>query len=320
MSTALPLAGLVAWGLVLAGMATAVLGARSLAVMPVRRLAGRVYQAAGRAAAAPPAAAPVKKGARSRRARPAGSAAAAPAARVLEQAGSALTASEFLAVRAGLALVAGILALLAVGPLPALVVAAVGALAPVLWLRRRAESRMRAMEGQLADALVLMAAALHAGYALPQALVAASREMPAPLGPYLAEAHRRASLGVPLEDTLLGMSVRLEQGDLALVATAISVQRQVGGNLAEILDGIAETVRDRIQLRQRLRAATAQNRLSATILTLLPVALAFILIGTAGSFVSILWTTRAGLAILATIVILDAIGVSWIRKVGRIDV
>lgn len=315
----LPTSGVVAWVVMLGGMATASAAARTLALAPGRRLRTRTLEAAG-LAPAPAATGPVRKGERLRRVRRPDRTQTDRSTRRLEQAGATWTASEFLALRAGLGLALAAPTFALAGPLAALVAAAAGAVAPGFWVAQRAQSRMRAMEGQLADALVLMSAALHAGYALPQSLLAAARESPAPLGPYLLEAHRKAALGVALEDSLVATASRLEQGDLALVATAISVQRQVGGNLAEILDGIAETVRDRIQLRQRMRAATAQNRLSAMILTLLPVGLALILIGTAGSFVSILWTTRAGLGILGTIVFLDVIGVSWIRRVGRIDV
>ncbi len=320
MIAGLPAAALAAWVLMVAGVGAAVLAARALALGPSHKLRVRVLEAAGATLPASPerAAGRRRRGQRARGRDGAGVPSAT--ARLLEQAGTALTPDELRLARLGVALAAALLGYLVAGAVPALLVGAAAFMAPLFWLRSVAEARMRALEGQIADAMVLVSAALHAGYALPQALLAAARESPAPLGPYLTEGHRRAALGVPLEDSLAAFAQRLGQDDLALVATAIAVQRQVGGNLAEILDGIAETVRDRIQLRQRLRAATAQNRLSATILTLLPVGLALILLATAGSFVSVLWTTRAGLAILVVIVLLDVVGVTFIRRVGRIDV
>lgn len=242
------------------------------------------------------------------------------AVQLLERAGLPLRVREYMAGRVGIAAVLALLGLAAASPVGLLVGGAIGAVVPGVLLGRRAEARMRLLEGQLADALVLIASALHAGYSLSQAMLAAGKESPEPLGVYLLEAQRRHALGMPLEESLADMAQRLSQSDLTLVANAIAVERQVGGSLAEILDGIAVVVRDRIQLRQRLRAATAQNRLSASILTLLPVGVGLVLVMTARSFVSVLWTTTPGLGILGAIAVLDVLGTMWIRRVSRIDV
>jgi tight adherence protein B len=307
-----------AWVLFALGLGIALGAARPLLLASGRALSRRVAEVAGSSpATAPPtpAAAP-----RRRRARRGADGRASGAALALARAGVALTPGEYLGVRAGAVVVASLAGLASAGPAAAVVGAAVALAVPPWLLGRRAEARLRAMEGQLADALVLVASALHAGYGLAQAFAAAGRETAEPLGPYLLEVHRRHALGQPMEDSLADLAARLGQPDLSLVATAIAVERQVGGSLAEILDGIAATVRERIQLRQRLRAATAQNRLSATILTLLPVGVGLLLFATAPSFVSVLWTTRAGLGILAAIAVLDAAGALWIRRVSRIDV
>jgi len=241
-------------------------------------------------------------------------------ARLLERAGVPLRPAEYVGLRAGSAALGALLGWAMGGPVAAGVLVVVGLMAPAVWVRRRAQSRMRQVEGQLADALVLMASGLHAGYSLPQALASASRETPEPLGHYLAEVHRRAGVGAPIEETLAEIAARLESADLDMVATAIAVERKVGGSLAEILDSMAVTLRERMQLRMRLRAMTSQNRLSATILTLLPVGVGALLALTARSFISILWTTTPGLGILAAIVVLDTMGALWIRRVTRLDV
>jgi tight adherence protein B len=316
------------WLALVVGLAVAVGALRALVWAPRRALVRRLQalsapvglgMGGGDGAAGGAGASAAGRRARRSRLRSHG-AAGAGVALVLERAGWALTPGEFLALRAGAGAVGAAFGLAVAGAPGALVVAALGIALPALAANRRGEARMRTLEGQVADALVLMAAALNAGYGLGQALRAAARETAPPLGPYLGEALRRAELGVPLEETLLELARRLDQTDLALVGHAVAVERQVGGSLAEILDQIAATVRERIQLRQRLRAATAQNRLSATILTLLPVGVGLMLVATARSFVSVLWTTTPGLGMLGAIVVLDAIGIAWVRRVGRIDV
>lgn len=241
-------------------------------------------------------------------------------ARLLEQAGLPLRVREYVALRLITTIALGAIGLAVAGLVGTLVGAVAGFFLLQALVRQRARGRVDALEAQVADALVLMASALRAGYSLPQALAASARETPEPLGHLLAEAERRSGLGTPVEEVLAEVADRMGSADLAMVATAVAVERKVGGSLGEILDAMAVTIRERIQVRMRLRAMTSQNRLSATILTMLPVGVGGLLALTARAFVSVLWTTTPGLGILLAIVILDAMGAIWIRRVSQLDI
>lgn len=242
------------------------------------------------------------------------------AAHLLEQAALPLQVREYAAFRAGAGLIVGLLGLAAAGPVGAGIGAIGGFALPHTLVKRRAQTRVAALETQVADALVLMSSALHAGYSLPQALASTARETPEPLGHLLGEVERRSGLGTPVEDVLAEVAERMGSADLGMVATAVAVERTVGGSLGGILDGMAVTIRERLQVRMRLRAMTSQNRLSASILTVLPLGVGGLLALTARSFVSILWTTMPGLGILGAILVLDTLGALWIRRVSRLDI
>lgn len=305
------------WLMLVTGMAVALASGRAWMTADARRLRQRLAEVAGRGEVdAEVGIASLGSLARPRRRNPRWER----TAQRLERAGIPLKAREYALLRLAGTVVAIALGFALGRQFGALIALAASIAVPAWLLPRRIEARMRSIEGQWADSLVLMASALHAGHSLPQAVLASAHESADPLGGYLLEMHRLSGVGVPLEQALEAMAVRLGQPDMALVAHAVAVERQVGGSLAEILDGIAAVVRDRIQLRQRLRAATAQNRLSAMILTLLPVGVGLILVATAGPFVSILWTSTTGLAVLGAIAVLDALGTMWIRRVSRIDV
>jgi len=147
----------------------------------------------------------------------------------------------------------------------------------LLFLNVRQKSRQRKFEQQTPDMLMLMTASLRAGYSFAQAMEMVATEMPPPLASEFAWASGEVKLGVPLETALGRMMERVPSSDLDLIATAILIQLPLGGNLAEVLDAIAETIRERVRVQGEVRTLTAEGRLSALVLIILAPALALLL-------------------------------------------
>src|SRR5437588_819790 len=143
-----------------------------------------------------------------------------------------------------------------------------------LYLRLRQRKRTRAFNNQLGDTLTLMSNALKAGHSFAQALSTVSKNAAPPIADEFARATREIALGINVDDALNHMNERNQSEDFDLMVTAVQIQRVVGGNLAEILDSIAYTIRERIRIQGEIRTLTAQARTSGIIITLLPFALA----------------------------------------------
>jgi len=159
----------------------------------------------------------------------------------------------------------------------ALILAVIGVFAPPLVLRFRERRRSRRFNDQLGDVLILLSNGLKAGYSFPQAMASIARSANPPVAEEFARATREVQLGVATDDALSHMVTRIRSEDLDLVVTAVQIQRVVGGNLAEILDNIAFTIRERVRIKGEIRTLTAQARASSYIITALPVGLALIL-------------------------------------------
>jgi len=161
--------------------------------------------------------------------------------------------------------------------LAGLVLSLLGLLVPLLVLQGRQAARLRRFDAQLPDALMLLTASLRAGHSFSQAMQTVAAELPPPLAAEFAWASGEAALGVPLETALSRMTERVPSPDLDLVVTAILIQLPLGGNLAEVLDAIADTIRERVRLAGEVRTLTAEGSLSAVILIVLAPALALLL-------------------------------------------
>jgi tight adherence protein B len=159
----------------------------------------------------------------------------------------------------------------------AVVLAVIGLFVPPLVLRFRERRRLRRFNDQLGDTLILLSNALKAGYSFPQAMASIARSSTPPMAEEFARATREVQLGVTTDAALSHMVTRIRSDDLDLVVTAVQIQRVVGGNLAEILDNIAFTIRERIRIKGEIRTLTAQARASSFIITGLPIGLALIL-------------------------------------------
>jgi tight adherence protein B len=155
--------------------------------------------------------------------------------------------------------------------------AVLGAFAPRFYVKRQQGVRLRRFDEQLSDMLNLMVNGLRAGYSTMQAMEAVSKEMPTPMNDEFHRVVQEMQLGIPMEAALNNLLRRIPSPDLDFVVTAINVQREVGGNLSEILDIISFTIRERVRIKGEIRVMTAQVRASGTLLALIPAGLALML-------------------------------------------
>jgi tight adherence protein B len=156
--------------------------------------------------------------------------------------------------------------------IPGIIIGALaGFFAPILYLRRQQGRRLVKFDNQLADMLSLMVNGLRAGYSTMQAMEAVSRELPPPISDEFRRVVQEMQLGIPMDTSLENLTRRIPSKDLDLVVTAINVQREVGGNLAEILDTISHTIRERVRVKGEIRVLTSQVMMSGRFLAIMPV-------------------------------------------------
>ncbi len=203
--------------------------------------------------------------------------------------------------------------------LVAAIVAVVAAGVSYLGLQMAAKRRLKAFEGQLPDALQLLSGTMRAGYSLPQGLDAVSREISDPMGHELRRAITEAQLGRELDDALANVAERLDSADFAWAVMAIGIQREVGGNLAEVLLTVAETMVQRERLQREVNALTAEGRVSAGILAMLPPGLGVIMYLMNPAYIGTLFERTLGLILLGLAVVSGLIGLAWMKKVVTID-
>jgi len=191
---------------------------------------------------------------------------------------------------------------------------------PFLTLKIKIEQRRKAFNDQLGDTMVLIANALRTGYSFMQAVDMVSREMAKPIGEEFSRVLKEMNLGVTTEDALNNMAKRVNSEDLDLVITAVLIQRQVGGNLAVVLDGIANTIRERIKIKGHIRTLTAQGRISGIIIGLLPIAIGGVIYLINPEYIKVLFTHPMGRAMLVAGACSQFIGIMVIRKIINIDI
>ncbi|QOL50994.1 type II secretion system F family protein [Massilia litorea] len=240
---------------------------------------------------------------------------------LLLQAGSALTVDRFL----GCSLAAFLLALLvsAHWPLPLapriiLVLPALGV--PYFLVRRARARRLHRIEYQLPDAADFIARALRAGHSFTNVLQIVGNELPEPLSSEFRIAREEINYGVPMGEALHNMAARIPLTDLRYLIIAVLIQRESGGNLAEILGNISTIIRSRLKLVAQVRVLSAEGRMSAWILGLLPFAVMLALTLLNPEYVSMLWTDPSGVRLLWYAAGMILFGVVWLRKVIRIRI
>lgn len=232
-----------------------------------------------------------------------------------------LTPGEYVAINLAAVFGGAVLALVVSGNIVfALIGAVVGFYVPRLWVRYKQGKRLDAFNKQLGDTIVLLSNSLRSGYSLLQSMEVASKELALPMSAELARVTREIGLGLTIQDALANMHRRMPSDDLDLMITAINVQHEVGGNLAEILDNIAHTIRERIRIMGEIRTITAQQRLSGIILSVLPVILGLIMYALNPEYISRIWQDVCGLMMLFTGGIMIVIGYFVIRRITDIKV
>ena len=241
-------------------------------------------------------------------------------ARRLTGAGLGLRPAEFVLLHAGLATVVTVVGLVVGGPVLAVCSMLVGAFAPLTYLRIRHARRLAAFASQLPETLTMVADSLSAGLTIGQAIDTVVRDGQEPITGELRRALAEQRLGVDLDDALDGIAARMGSTDFGWVVMAIRIQREVGGNLAEVLLTVAETLREREYVRRQVRTLSAEGRLSAYILGGLPVVMFGYLQLANPDFVRPLYTQLVGMLMLATAVIL-LVGGSWLMsRIVKVEV
>ncbi len=194
-----------------------------------------------------------------------------------------------------------------------------GTFLPQVYVQHQKDSRLHTFNQQLGDALVVMANALRAGFSFQQAMDTVRRELPAPIATEFTWTLREMNLGFSHEEALLNMGKRLNSQDLDMIITAIIIQRQVGGNLAEILDNISQTIRERAKIKQEIKTLTAQGKLSGLVIGFLPVVLIAVMLMINPKYFYVMLNDSRGIAVLAAACIAEVLGILIIRKIIDIN-
>lgn len=233
-----------------------------------------------------------------------------------------LTPSEFIAINI-LAIVLGFLLLFILGRgslIAGLLGGVLGFYVPRLWVRQLQARRLNAFNNQLGDTLILLSNSLRSGYSLLQSMETVSRELPPPMSTEFARVVREIGLGLTIEEALAHMLQRIQSDDLDLVITVINIQHEVGGNLAEILDTIAYTIRERVRIKGQIRAMTAQQRFSRYVVSLLPIILGGAMFVINPNYIGRMFEHPCGIMMLITGGIMIVAGYMIIRQITNIEV
>ena len=228
---------------------------------------------------------------------------------------------EFLMIIAGSTLGAILLIFTINSNLLSMVVAGIlGFFTPLIFLRVKQQRKAQRFNGQIGDALVLISNALKSGYGFLQAMEMVAKEMAPPIQTEFGRVLQEINLGIATEDALYRLTNRVNSQDLDLVVTAMLIQRQIGGNLSEILDNISDTIRERIRIKGEVKSLTAQGRLSGFIIGVLPIALGMFLLMINPKYIIQLFSDPRGQLMLGYAGVAEIIAVIIIRKIIDIKV
>jgi tight adherence protein B len=204
--------------------------------------------------------------------------------------------------------------------LVALPLAMIGAALPTLYVRWKKNRRLGLFEELLPEAIDLVGRALRAGHPLSSGFKMAADDGPEPVASELRRVFEEQRFGLPLQDSLLGMADRINLVDVRILVTAILIQREVGGNLAEILDNLAGVVRARFTIRRQIKVYTAQGRMTGYLLALLPFMLFALLYMINPEYMSVLFTDPIGKILVGVALVMQMAGFFWIRKIVNIEI
>ena len=238
----------------------------------------------------------------------------------LRRTGSSMSPANFVQVCL-IAIVSGVgLGILAGSTVFAGVFGALGIVIPFLWMKRRQRKRLEAFQAQLPDAIDMLVSAMKAGYSFQAAMNFIGDEMPAPLGPEFSRFYDEQRLGIDVRSALLSLQTRVESMDLKMFVTAVLVQRESGGNLGEVLANISDIMRERFALEGELVTLTAESRLSARILALLPLLVFIGMFALNPAFMRPMLQQTAGQLMLVLAGVSVALGYFVMVRIADIDV
>jgi tight adherence protein B len=241
--------------------------------------------------------------------------------RLIEQSGVHTTPSAIvvMSVLAG-TLAALITFFLVRYPLAPIVALPIGFALPFVWLLRRRSLRFKKFEEHFPEALDLLSRAIRAGHAFQTAMAMVGEELNEPVGPEFKKTFDRQNFGLPLRDALDELADRVTLLDVRFFVTAVAIQRETGGNLAEILDNLAHVVRERFKIRRQVRVHTAHGRFTGYVLLALPAALGLVLSFISPEHMKLLFQERMGQMMLVAAMVMQTVGFIWIRQVIKIEV
>jgi tight adherence protein B len=241
--------------------------------------------------------------------------------RALRRANLTIKVSEFIVIVFLCASFVPLLVLLFFNSKPlAIICSAAGAALPFFYLRHRQAARKKMFEAQMLDAVTLISNSLKSGYSFLQSIDLITRELPPPVCEEFAKMLQEIKLGMAFEQSVKNLVERVDNADIDLVMTSVIIQREVGGNLSEILDKIAVTIRERVRIKGQVRTLTAQGRLSGVILVLLPVILAVVMYLISPDYIGILFKESVGRMMLSAAAVSEVLGMLIIRKIVDIKV
>jgi tight adherence protein B len=191
---------------------------------------------------------------------------------------------------------------------------------PWLWLLNKRRQRLKKFAAQLPDALELVARALRAGHSLAAGMHVVAEEMPQPIADEFGRVYEEQNLGIPIEDAMRSMCERVPNMDLRFFVTSVAIQRQTGGDLAEILDKIGYVVRERYRILGQVKALTGEGRLSGVVLIALPFGLFAFMLHIKPDYVEALWTKPLGIKMSIFAIIAQILGAITIKKIVDIKV
>lgn len=234
-----------------------------------------------------------------------------------EQAGLSLRAADFIVMSAGGGVAGFVLGWLLAGFGFGILFGILVVIAFLVWLNVKASMRQRKFADQLPDTLQLVSGSLRAGHSLLRAIDAAAEQSPAPVSEELRRIINESRIGRDLGEAMVDTAARMKSEDFLWTAQATETQREVGGNLAEVLDNVTYTIRERAQLGRQVRALSAEGRLSALILVALPIGLLIIISLTNPKYASIFFTTLIGWLMLGLIAVMMTIGTIWMLRLVK---
>jgi len=239
----------------------------------------------------------------------------------LQQANSPIDFQTFVMISGGCAALGAAIGILAQAPLPLVpVFALLLGVCPYVWLIFRRSRRMKRFGQQLPDALSLLGRALRSGNSLNAGLNMVVEEMAEPIGTEFQIAYEEQNLGIPIEQALKNMMTRMPNLDLKFFVTAVAIQRQTGGDLAEIIDKICEVIRERFKILGMVQALTGEGRLSGAVLMALPIAIFIAVYYLNQDYVMLLFTTDLGKKMIGFGVVMQILGAISIKKIIDIKV